>query len=110
LGTDISEYLATQGRHAIAHAEREDIVDPDDPDDHHRIHMDKPLMRHLAELAMTFRRIFILIAVRQRLLASFVSGKPDAPDFMGASRAWSDFTKENEPVVMVSVIRSTIRL
>lgn len=55
LGTDISEYLATQGRHAIAHAERDDIVDPDDPDDHQRIYMDKPLMRHLAELAMEER-------------------------------------------------------
>ncbi len=55
LATDISNYLATQGRHAIAHAERDDIVDPDDPDDHQRIHMDKPLMRHLAELAMEER-------------------------------------------------------
>lgn len=54
-GNDISEYLATQGRYAIAHAEREDIVDPDDPDDHERIHLDKPLMRHLAELAMDER-------------------------------------------------------
>ncbi|OAS08555.1 MULTISPECIES: methylamine utilization protein MauJ [Pseudomonas] len=54
-GDNISEYLATQGRHAIAHAEREDIVDPDDPDDHQRIHLDKPLMRHLAELAMEER-------------------------------------------------------
>ncbi|RFQ06064.1 hypothetical protein D0O09_01960 [Pseudomonas putida] len=54
-GDNISEYLATQGRHAIAHAEREDIVDPDDPDDHQRIHLDKPLMRHLAELAMDER-------------------------------------------------------
>lgn len=54
-GNDISEYLATQGRHAIAHAEREDIVDPDDPDDHERIHLDKPLMRYLAELAMEER-------------------------------------------------------
>ncbi|WP_460114590.1 methylamine utilization protein MauJ [Pseudomonas sp. H3_G03] len=54
-GENISQYLATQGRHAIAHAEREDIVDPDDPDDHQRIHFDKPLMRHLAELAMDER-------------------------------------------------------
>lgn len=53
--TDISDYVATQGRHAIAHAERDDIVDPDDPDDHQRIHMDKPLMRHLAEIAMEER-------------------------------------------------------
>ncbi|MBD8601861.1 hypothetical protein IFT80_04295 [Pseudomonas sp. CFBP 8771] len=54
-GENISQYLATQGRHAIAHAEREDIVDPDDPDDHQRIHFDNPLMRHLAELAMDER-------------------------------------------------------
>ncbi|MHC8339318.1 methylamine utilization protein MauJ [Pseudomonas sp. HLT2-19-2] len=54
-GTDISDYVATQGRHAIAHAERDDIVDPDDPDDHQRIHMDRPLMRHLAEMAMEER-------------------------------------------------------
>lgn len=54
-GIDISDYVASQGRHAIAHAEREDIVDPDHPDDHRRITRDKPLMRHLAELAMEER-------------------------------------------------------
>ncbi|WP_122242436.1 methylamine utilization protein MauJ [Pseudomonas syringae] len=54
-GVDISDYLAIQGRHAITHAEREDIVDPDapdDPEDHQRIHQDKPLMRHLAEIGL----------------------------------------------------------
>lgn len=54
-GEDISTYVANQGRHAIAHAERDDIVDPDDPTDHQRIIQDLPLMRHLAEIAMEER-------------------------------------------------------
>ncbi|MCS3456520.1 hypothetical protein M2366_002626 [Aeromonas sp. BIGb0405] len=54
-GEDISTYVANQGRHAIAHAERDDIVDPDDPADHQRIIQDLPLMRHLAEIAMEER-------------------------------------------------------
>ncbi|MCF7717173.1 hypothetical protein H9X98_13370 [Aeromonas jandaei] len=54
-GEDISTYISTQCRHAIAHAERDDIVDPDDPADHQRIIQDLPLIRHLAELAMEER-------------------------------------------------------
>ncbi|MGL6403580.1 methylamine utilization protein MauJ [Aeromonas hydrophila] len=54
-GEDISTYVANQGRHAIAHAERDDIVDPDDPADHQRIIQDLPLIRHLAEIAMEDR-------------------------------------------------------
>lgn len=49
---DISTYVAVQGRHAIAHAERGDIVNPDDPEDHCRITLDLPLIRNLSELAM----------------------------------------------------------
>lgn len=49
---DISIYVAVQGRNAIAHAERDDIVNPDDPEDHRRITLDLPLIRNLAELAM----------------------------------------------------------
>ncbi|MBD9631401.1 methylamine utilization protein MauJ [Pseudomonas sp. PDM19] len=54
-GNDISTYLFSQGRNAIAHAERDDIVDPDAPEDHFRIIKDTPLMQHLAELAMEDR-------------------------------------------------------
>jgi hypothetical protein len=49
---DVGEYLYTQGRHAIAHADRQPFVDPDSSDDHFRLQKDLPLMRGYAEIAI----------------------------------------------------------
>jgi hypothetical protein len=52
VGHNIGDYLYTQGRHAIAHADREPFVDPDRTDDHFRLQHDLPLMRNFAEIAI----------------------------------------------------------
>jgi methylamine utilization protein MauJ len=51
-GQDVGTYLLNQCRHAVAHADREPFVNPDDLDDHVRLHKDLPLIRNLAELAI----------------------------------------------------------
>lgn len=47
----ISKYLYNSGRCAIAHV-RENVVDPDDPDDEERIRKDIPIVRGLARQAI----------------------------------------------------------
>ncbi|ENI2479621.1 hypothetical protein ABXR30_005200 [Pseudomonas aeruginosa] len=54
-GEDISNYVFNRGRHAIAHADKGEFVNPDDAQDHYRIFKDLPLMQHLAELAIEER-------------------------------------------------------
>jgi hypothetical protein len=51
-GTDPSPYLVEQGRHAIAHAERDVFVNPDKLGDHQRISRDLPVIRALARMAI----------------------------------------------------------
>jgi hypothetical protein len=51
-GDKVDEYLVSEGRHAIAHAEKEIFVNPDKIRDHQRILEDLPLMRCLAELSI----------------------------------------------------------
>jgi len=51
-GVNIGDYLYQKGRHAIAHADREPFVNPDDADDHFRLSLDLPLMRKFSELAI----------------------------------------------------------
>lgn len=51
-GTDVSAYLWDECRNAIAHAERDPYVNPDEVDDHFRLSKDLPLLRNLAELAI----------------------------------------------------------
>lgn len=51
-GHNVGDYLHTQGRHAVAHADREPFVDPDSTDDNFRLQQDLPLMRNFAELAI----------------------------------------------------------
>ncbi|WP_292995611.1 methylamine utilization protein MauJ [Nitrosomonas sp.] len=50
--TDVSAYLRDECRNAIAHAERNPYVNPDEVDDHFRLSKDLPLLRNLAELAI----------------------------------------------------------
>lgn len=50
--SQVGTYLYTQCRHAIAHADREPFVNPDNTDDHFRLTKDIPLMRNFAELAI----------------------------------------------------------
>lgn len=54
-GTDLGAYLWDECRNAIAHAEREPFVNPDEVDDHFRLSSDIPLLRNLAELAIEER-------------------------------------------------------
>jgi hypothetical protein len=54
-GIDVGNYLYEQGRHAIAHADREPFVNPDNTDDHFRLSLDLPLMRNFTELAIEDR-------------------------------------------------------
>jgi len=54
-GIDVSNYLYQQGRHAIAHADREPYINPDKTDDHFRLSLDLPLMRNFTELAIEDR-------------------------------------------------------
>lgn len=51
-GVDISQYIRDEGRNAIAHAERQPYVNPDEVEDLVRLHEDVPLMKNLAELAI----------------------------------------------------------
>ena len=51
-GIDIGQYIRDEGRNAIAHAERDPYVNPDQVDDHFRLQKDIPLMKNLAELAI----------------------------------------------------------
>jgi len=51
-GHNVGDYLYTEGRHAVAHADREPFVDPDRTDDHFRLQQDLPLMRNYAEIAI----------------------------------------------------------
>lgn len=51
-GTQVGTYLYEQCRHAVAHADREPFVNPDNTDDHFRLTKDLPLMRNFAELAI----------------------------------------------------------
>lgn len=51
-GTDVSDYLYRQCRHAIAHADNDQFVNPDNTDDHYRLSQDLPLIRNFAELAI----------------------------------------------------------
>jgi hypothetical protein len=49
---DVGLYLFKECRNAIAHAEQEPFVNPDEVDDHFRLTQDIPLLRNLAELAI----------------------------------------------------------
>jgi hypothetical protein len=49
---DVGLYLFKECRCAIAHAEQEPFVNPDEVDDHFRLTQDIPLLRNLAELAI----------------------------------------------------------
>ncbi len=51
-GIEVGKYLWQEDRNAIAHAEKQPYVNPDEVDDHYRLHQDIPLMRNLAELAI----------------------------------------------------------
>lgn len=51
-GGQVGPYLYEKCRHAIAHADREPYVNPDNTDDHFRVSKDLPLMRNFAELAI----------------------------------------------------------
>jgi hypothetical protein len=51
-GVDLGSYLWDECRNAIAHAEREPFVNPDEVDDHFRLSQDIPLLRNLAGLAI----------------------------------------------------------
>lgn len=51
-GTDVSAYLWGECRNAIAHADRDPYVNPDEVDDHFRLSKDLPLLRNLSELAI----------------------------------------------------------
>lgn len=54
-GSNIGLYLWNECRNAIAHAEKQPYVIPDDVDDHFRLTKDIPLLRNLAELAIEER-------------------------------------------------------
>ena len=49
---DLAAHLWESGRCAVAHANREPIVDPDDPADARRMHDELPIIRALAEKAI----------------------------------------------------------
>lgn len=51
-GIDASSYLVEQGRHAIAHAEKDVFINPDRMGDHQRINRDLPVIRALARMAV----------------------------------------------------------
>lgn len=51
-GDQVGSYLYEKCRHAIAHADREPYVNPDNTDDHYRVTKDIPLMRNFTELAI----------------------------------------------------------
>lgn len=49
---DVGIYLYEQGRNAVAHADREPFVNPDNTDDHLRFIKDLPLMQNFVELSI----------------------------------------------------------
>ena len=51
-GAQVGIYLYEQCRHAVAHADREPFVNPDNMDDHFRLTKNIPLMRNFTELAI----------------------------------------------------------
>lgn len=51
-GLDIGNYLASEGRCAIAHSYEEPVRDPDLPEDLYEVHLDTRLIRGLAEVAI----------------------------------------------------------
>lgn len=59
-GDKVDEYLVNEGRHAIAHAEKEIFVNPDKISDHQRIVEDLPLMRRLADMSIERDHGFVL--------------------------------------------------
>lgn len=54
-GHDVGAYLYGRCRNAVAHADREPFVNPDDTDDHYRLSKDVPLMKELTEVAIEDR-------------------------------------------------------
>jgi hypothetical protein len=52
---DVGTYLYGRCRNAVAHADREPFVNPDDTDDHFRLSKDVPLMKELTEIAIEDR-------------------------------------------------------
>jgi len=46
---DIADHLYGSGRCAVAHANSDPVVDPDDPEDHKRLKNDMPIIKALAE-------------------------------------------------------------
>lgn len=51
-GINVGQYIWKEGRNAIAHAEKTPFVNPDETDDHFRLHQDIPLLKNLAELSI----------------------------------------------------------
>lgn len=51
-GMEVGQYIWDRGRNAIAHAERDPYINPDEVEDHFRLHKDVPLLKNLAELAI----------------------------------------------------------
>jgi hypothetical protein len=49
---DVGVHLRESGRHAIAHAKADPIINPDDPRDARRLHAELPIVQGLAVLAM----------------------------------------------------------
>lgn len=49
---DVADYLFDEGRNAIAHAEKDIFINPDEPVDYERISRDTPIIRNLAEIAI----------------------------------------------------------
>lgn len=54
-GITVGTYLFEQGRNAIAHADREPFINPDNADDYYRLSLDLPLMHNFAVLAIKER-------------------------------------------------------
>lgn len=49
---DVGVHLSVSGRHAIAHAKADPIINPDNPQDARRLHAELPIIEALAELAV----------------------------------------------------------
>jgi hypothetical protein len=76
-GLEPSTYLVEQGRHAIAHADKDVFVNPDKVVDHDRITRDLPVMRALARVAVEER-----FGIHHRL-----SRKTEGPSTIAGFRA-----------------------
>ena len=50
--SDIGEHLYASGRCAMAHAKREPVIDPDDPEDARRLWAERPIVLELAQRAI----------------------------------------------------------